>query len=523
MLFVSGTDEYGTPISVASEKEGITPQELVDKNSAIIRKDLYDLGISYDLFTRTTTKNHETVVHKIFQGLFEQGLIKEQQSIGAFTGSRALPDRYVEGTCPHCKFTDARGDQCDQCGQQLDVTDLIDPVSKIDGKTPDFRPTKHLFLDIPSVGTKLKEFVASNDWRPNVDSTAKEFVSNLVERSITRDLDWGVSVPFENYDAKRFYVWFDAVIGYLSASIEWASKQGDPELWREWWQSDSHHAYFLGKDNIIFHTIIWPAILAGYDGELGKLRLPDDVVASEFLQIEGKKFSSSRGVVIYVKDILENYSADSIRYYLTAAGPETRDADFTWETFVSRNNDELVANWGNLVQRTLKLTTKAFGEIPEPGTLLDQDKALLAEINQGFQEVGELIEKQKFKAALASCFRLSSSVNVFFDKEQPWKLVKEDPERAKTVLWTVISAISDLRLLLAPFLPFSCQILHETLGFGGDLSRQGVLGEVLELTKHQTGAWQHQDVLIGHKLEPRQLFAKLAPDTAAKELAKLGN
>ncbi len=388
VLMVSGTDEHGTPIMVEADRQGVSPRELADRYNGVIREDLRNLGLAYDLFTRTTTRNHYRVTQDVFKTLYDKGYVLKRTTMGAFsaTTGHTLPDRYIEGTCPICGFPEARGDQCDNCGNQLDPVDLINPRSKVDGTTPVFRETEHFFLDLPAFKERLAEWIgAQKHWRPNVANFSLALVDDLKPRPITRDLDWGVPIPlpgFEDRNDKRIYVWFDAVIGYLSAAVEWAQVTGQPDAWRDWWQNpDARHAYFMGKDNIVFHSVIWPSMLMGYGsgGEVGAgradLELPDDIVASEFLTMEGKKFSSSRGVVIYVQDFLSRYDPDPLRYFLTIAGPETQDTDFTWAEFVRRNNDELVANWGNLVNRTLTNAHRTFGHVPEPGELTGDDVA----------------------------------------------------------------------------------------------------------------------------------------------------
>ncbi len=386
VLMVSGTDEHGTPVMVAADAAGESPRETAERFSAVIREDLRDLGLSYDLFTRTTTANHYRVTQDLFRTLHEKGYVVEQETLGAFSAAtgHTLPDRYIEGTCPICGFESARGDQCDNCGNQLDPIDLVDPRSRIDGTPPVFKTTKHLFLDLPAFKEPLTTWIESQShWRQNVRRFSLNFVAKLKPRPITRDLDWGVPIPVAGYEDlpdKKIYVWFDAVIGYLSASIEWAANRGTPDAWREWWQNpEAEHAYFMGKDNIVFHTVIWPSMLLGYgdDGVYGAgrgdLELPDNVVSSEFLTMEGKKFSSSRGLEILVRDFLSRYDPDALRYFISIAGPETQDTDFTWSEFVRRNNDELVATWGNLVNRTLQSAYKNFGVVPDPGPLTDED------------------------------------------------------------------------------------------------------------------------------------------------------
>jgi methionyl-tRNA synthetase len=413
VLMVSGTDEHGTPVMVTADREGVSPREIAERYNKLTRDDLRNLGITYDNFTRTTTQNHARVTTDMFRTLYEHGCLIEKTTLGAFSPStgNTLPDRYIEGTCPICGYPEARGDQCDNCGNQLDPTDLIEPHSIIDGSTPEFRETKHLFLDLPAFADRLRPWIESKtSWRPNVRNFSLSLVDDLKPRAMTRDIDWGIPVPVEGYppETKRIYVWFDAVIGYLSAAVEWAQNNGTPEAWREWWQNpDATHAYFMGKDNIVFHTVIWPSMLLGYGtgGELGagkgELHLPDEVVGSEFLTMEGKQLSTSRSIAIYISDVLERYDPDPVRYFLTAAGPETQDSDFSWAEFLRRNNDELLANWGNLVNRTLTNAQRNFGEVPQPGELTDEDREALAAVEAGFASVGRSIEEAKFKQALA--------------------------------------------------------------------------------------------------------------------------
>ena len=546
VLMVSGTDEHGTPIMVAADTEGVSPRELVDRNSAVIRDDLRRLGLAYDLFTRTTTKTHHRVVRDVFRTLWENGFIIEQTTVGAFsaTTGQTLPDRYVEGTCPICGAPDARGDQCDTCGNQLDPADLIDARSKIDGEPPVFRETTHLFLDLPAFRDELTAWIdQQTHWRPNVRRFSLELLKEVRPRPVTRDLDWGVSIPVPGYDDrddKRIYVWFDAVIGYLSASVEWAANRGTPDAWRDWWQEpNARHYYFMGKDNIVFHSVIWPSQLLGYGegGEVGAkqgaLQLPYDIVSSEFLTMEGKQFSTSRNVVIYVGDFLDRYDPDALRYFLTAGGPETQDTDFTWAEFVRRNNDELVANWGNLVNRTLTNTFKNFGAVPAPGSLTVEDATVIAEIETGFASVGDQIERARFKAGLAEAMRLASRVNQYLSEQAPWAVIKTDVDRAGTILYVALRCIDNLRVLFAPFLPFSSQALHELLGHDGYLAGPLELQEVEEEggTSHTvltgdyaswTGSWAPCELPVGQALrEPRPLFRKLDAAVVEEEVARM--
>ena len=561
VLMVSGTDEHGTPILVAADAEGVSARELADRNNRLIVEDLVALGLSYDLFTRTTAGNHYAVVQEMFRTVRDNGYMIEQVTRSAISPStgRTLPDRYIEGTCPICGTPGARGDQCDTCGNQLDPTDLINPRSRINGEKPEFVDSTHYFLDLPALagalGAWLEERQASGTWRPNVIRFSVNLLADIRPRAMTRDIDWGIPVPgWEDQPTKRLYVWFDAVIGYLSASIEWARRTGDPEAWRAWW-NDPHALsyYFMGKDNIVFHSQIWPAELLGYDGrgerggapgELGSLNLPTEVVSSEFLTMEGRKFSSSHGIVIYVRDFLKRYQADALRYFISAAGPETADADFTWAEFVRRTNGELVAGWGNLVNRTASMIHKRFGAVPAPGELKDPDRALLDAIETGFDTVGGLIAQHRQKAALAEAMRLVGEANKYVADTQPFKLKGQDPatqERLATVLHTLAQAVADLNLMLSPFLPHAANDVDRVMGGAGEVAPMPRVEEVAELdpqvlpeafegrsgypviTGDYTGApsWGRHPVVVGTPVgRPTPVFTKLDESVVDTELAR---
>jgi methionyl-tRNA synthetase len=558
VLMVSGTDEHGTPILVAADKEGSTPRETADRYNRLIDEDLQALGLSYDLFTRTTTRNHYAVVQDLFLGLLKNGYIFPQTTLGAISPStgRTLPDRYVEGTCPICGYDAARGDQCDNCGNQLDATDLINPRSRINGETPVFIETEHYFLDLPAFAEVLGTYLQSRvSWRPNVLKFSLNLLDDLRPRAITRDLDWGVPVPLEGWKDrpdKRLYVWFDAVVGYLSASIEWAKRTGDPDAWRPFWQggadSDARSYYFMGKDNIVFHAEIWPAMLFGYSGigargglpgSLGPLERPYEVVSSEFLTMEGKKFASSRGVVIGIRDLLSRYDVDALRYYLSVAGPETQDTDFTWAEFRRRNNDELADSWGNLVNRSISLAARNVGEVPRPGTLTEADAKLLASSRDAFGTVGGLIERSRQKAAIGEAMRVVGDANRYLSDQAPWKLRRSedlaDVERMHTILHVALQAVDDCKTLLTPFLPSSSTKAHALLGGEGEWQRMPEIVEVDEPTApgspsypvltgdYDTGArWESVPLPVGRPLSaPTPLFPKLDESIVDTELARL--
>jgi methionyl-tRNA synthetase len=547
VLMISGTDEHGTPITIVADREGLSPKQIADRYNQVIGDDLWRLGLSYDTFTRTTTSNHYRVTQDLFKTLYEKGYVLRQTTLGAFstTTGRALPDRYIEGTCPICSFAEARGDQCDNCGSQLDPTDLINPRSKIDGSPPVFRDSEHFFLDLPAFADQLAEWISQQeDWRPNVRAFSFNLLKDLKPRSITRDLDWGVPIPLPEYierDDKKIYVWFDAVIGYLSASVEWAKNRGTPDAWREWWQNtEARHFYFMGKDNIVFHSVIWPSMLIGYGngGEIGgaagePLQLPFNIVSSEFLNMEGRKFSSSRGIAIYVNDFLSRYDADPLRYFLCIAGPENQDTDFTWAEFVRRNNDELVATWGNLVNRTLTNVYRNFGAVPQPGEFTAEDRTVLNAVEQGFAEIGSLLDAARFKQALGEVMRLAMQVNTYLSDQEPWKSIKTDRDRAATVLYIALRCVDSLKMMMTPFLPFSSQQLHEMLGYDGYIAGPLEFREYTEedgsthrvLTgDYETwvGRWQPSELAIGQQLrEPKPLFKKLDEKIIEEELARM--
>ena len=557
VLMVSGTDEHGTPILVQAEAEGISPQELADRNNRLIVEDLVNLGLSYDLFTRTTTGNHIAVTKAMFAQVRDNGYLIEKRTMAAISPSsgRALPDRYIEGTCPLCGAGGARGDQCDSCGKQLDPIDLIDPVSKINGETPKFEETSHYFLDLPALadalGKWLDEREASGTWRPNVIRFSKNILAEIKPRAMTRDIDWGIPVPgWEDQPSKRLYVWFDAVVGYLSASIEWARRIGQPERWREWWNDPQARSYyFMGKDNIVFHSQVWPAELLGYNGEgdkggkpgdMGRLNLPTEVVSSEFLTMEGKKFSTSKSVVIYVRDMLSRYQADALRYFISAAGPENQDADFTWAEFVRRTNDELVAAWGNLVNRVASMIHKRVGAIPQPGQLQPEDQRLLDQVEAGFAEVGELIETHRQKAALQQVMHLVSLANQYVATTEPFKLkTPETQERLHTILWVLAQVIADLNLMFSPFLPSSANAVDRVFGGAGEIAPMPHIEEVTDLDQTredgsdftypiitgdytQVPQWGRHEIQVGSSVsKPKPVFMKLDSEIIEEELARL--
>jgi len=547
VLMVSGSDSHGTPITVRAEEEGKTPREVFERFHHRFLELFQRLGISYDLFTHTDTENHHRVSQDLFSALLENGyLYKEtQQQMYSEEQGRFLPDRYVEGVCPICGYESARGDQCDNCNTLLDPEDLIEPRSVLDGSTPVLRETEHYFLDLPQLaGAGLSQWLALNKehWRANVINFARNYVGEgLHGRPITRDLEWGIPVPLEGWRDKCLYVWFEAVIGYFSASIEWAHNQGAPETWKTWWYDPAAKSlYFIGKDNIPFHAVIWPAELMGvkrlYEEDASHvLNLPYDVPANEFMNLEGRGMSGSRNWAVWMHDALDRYDPDALRYYLTAAMPETRDTNWLWDEFVQRNNKELVGTWGNLAHRALTFAFKRFdGHVPTPGELDAVDQKLLTKIDEGFDAVGDLLAGCHFRAALAEVVGIAREANRYLDEKAPWFQIKEDREAAATTIYVVLKAIDSLKILFAPFLPFSSQRLHRYLGYSGPLfGRQytetfeedgGRVHEALCYDGHQAvGEWRPSELPPGQALrEPQPLFEALDESVVEQERARLG-
>ncbi|MGC0250181.1 methionine--tRNA ligase [Pseudactinotalea sp. Z1748] len=555
VLMVSGTDEHGTPILVTADAQGVSPQELADENNEIIVADLVNLGLSYDLFTRTTTANHIQVVQEMFTTCHRNGYMIEQTTSGAISPStgRTLPDRYIEGTCPICAYPDARGDQCDNCGNQLDPTDLIDPRSKVNGETPEFIETNHFFLDLPALAETMREWLeeraASGTWRPNVINFSLNLLKDMRPRAMSRDIDWGIPIPLEGWrdnPNKRLYVWFDAVIGYLSASIEWARRIGEPERWRDWWSDPQAQSYyFQGKDNITFHSQIWPAELLAYagagdaggePGTYGTLNLPTQVVASEFMTMEGRAFSTSRSHVIYVREVLERYGPDPLRYFISANGPETADADFSWAEFVQRNNAELVGGWGNLVNRTATMIHRNFGEIPPVADLEPVDTEVLSRVRAAFGTVGDLIERHRQRAAIAEAMAVVGEVNKYISVTEPFKLkAPEQRGRLGTVLHVLAQAVSDLNRILAPFLPHAANRVHTVLGGTSEfmpMPRSERVDDMDDVTRDymvitgeytRTPPWASVPVTPGTTIDaPTPVFTKLDTEVVESERARLG-
>ena len=516
VLMVSGSDTHGTPITIRADQEGITPAEVVERYHAEFLDSWERLGISFDLFTHTNTKNHERVVHDIFLKLLEQDYIYTDTMLLAYCPGcqRFLPDRYVEGVCPHCNYERARGDQCDQCGRTLDPQELVKAYCILCNGSPEFRDSEHFFLRLSAFQEQLLEWIREQPhWRANVSNQTRSFLeSGLKDRAITRDLTWGVPIPLEGYEGKRIYVWFEAVIGYLSAAVEWASNHGQADDWENFWKDpETRSYYFIGKDNIPFHSIIWPAMIMGYGNDLN---LPYDVPANEFLSLENRKFSTSQNWAVWVPDYLDRYDPDPLRYLLSINMPEAGDADFSWAEFVRRNNEELVATYGNLVNRVLSFTYRNFdGRVPDPGEADEIDRQLLASARGALDEVGNSLEHTRFKTAIGQAFGLAQDANRYLDTKAPWRSIKTDREEAGNTLHVALQVINCLKVALAPFLPFSSQKVHEFLGFNGAIEQEKWDYEAL-VSAIQGGAVLRQ---------PTPLYTKLDVQVAELESQRLGN
>jgi methionyl-tRNA synthetase len=544
VLMVSGSDAHGTPITVRADAEGVPPKEIFERYHATFLETYQQIGLTFDLFTHTDTENHHRVSQDIFLRILENGyLYKEvQRQLYSPREGRFLPDRYVEGTCPYCNFPDARGDQCDNCGKLLEPTELINPRSKASGDTDlELRETEHYFLDLARLGDGLQNYLGhdKDHWRPNVINFARNYVQELHGRPITRDIDWGIPIPLPGYEGKCLYVWFEAVIGYFSASIEWSRNRGMPEAWKAWWYDpEALTYYFVAKDNIPFHTVIWPAELLAvgriYDEDGGaQLNLPYDVPANEFMNFHGSKFSKSRGRTVDVPYFLSRYDPDPLRYYLTSVAPETRDTEFAWEDFVERNNNELVATWGNLANRILSFAYRQFGgRVPEPGELDAADRQILAQVEGGFKSVGDLLAACKFRAALGEAIGLAREANVYLDRKAPWFQIKEDKDAAATTVYVTLRVVDNLKTILSPILPHTAQQLYEYLGYGGQLfGTQQVVEYQEETRSHQAltydhsravGTWTPSQLPPGQALrKPAPLFKKLDESLIVEEYARL--
>lgn len=466
VLMVSGSDEHGTPITLEAEKQGKSPQEIVDFYHKEHVENLKKLGISFDFFSRTSSLSHKKVAQEFFLSLLKKGFIYKKKVIALRCKhcNRWLPDRYVEGTCPFCGFESARGDQCEKCGRVYEAYELLNPKCKLCAEPPEKRESEHFFLKLSKLKDSLLKYLEDKRfWKENVYKFTCNWVKELKDRAITRDLDWGVEIPLPGYEDKRIYVWFEAVLGYLSASKDWSLSVGNEKSWERFWKDkEVKHFYFIGKDNIPFHTVIWPAMLIAY----GELNLPYNVPANEYLTLKGEEFSKSRERGVWLPQCLQKFESDSLRYYLAVNMPETRDLDFSWDDFVAKNNKELVATLGNFIYRVLSFAQKNFGKLPgKPAELDTLDKEAIDKISQTYKRASSKLERCEFKNSLRELMGLASYGNKYLDEKAPWKTIKEDPKKCQTTVYVACRLVKALSVLIYPFLPFSAERVQRMLGF----------------------------------------------------------
>ena len=538
VIMVSGTDEYGTPNVIAAEKAGVPTADYVDSMNQVIRDDFQALGMSFDWFSRTTTEQHATTAQELFEKLADSGYLEKGSMLGSFDSEtgQALPDRYVEGGCPSCG-AGTRGDQCENCSTILDPVDLIDPHSSLTKNAVNFIETEHWFLMLDKLAPQLEEWVSGHEnLRPNAKTASLNQIDELRPRAITRDMEWGVPLP-EGYELdgeneKVLYVWFEAVTGYLSASIEWANAQGEPDKWKEWWvNQDAEHVYAMGKDNVPFHTIIWPAILTGAsEGQTDKLHLPDRIASTEYLTLGDQKFSSSHGNTLYIRDLIDVVGPDPLRFYLLNNGPETRDKVFNPEELVTINNEELLSKWGNLVQRVLKLTVANFdGEVPQvdPDELPQSSRELFDKIATTYDEAGEALRETRFAIASRRVLQLCVEANRYINEFEPWKTAKTDPATTANTLYTSLVAVDNLSRLFTPFMPSTSQKVHQLLGYSDNIA-----GTIVQQTTPEgltvlsgdyqstKGSWSYTQIPVGQPVElGTHLFKKLDAKAIVQQLA----
>jgi methionyl-tRNA synthetase len=513
VLFVCGSDEHGVAISMKAKKEGVTPQEIIDKYDEIIRQSFIDFGISFDNYSRTSAKIHHETASQFFKKLYDNGDFIEQvtEQLYDAKANQFLADRFVTGTCPKCGHEEAYGDQCEKCGSTLNATDLINPKSTITGEIPVLKSTKHWFLPLDRYDAFLREWILvghKNDWKPNVYGQVKSWIdSGLEPRAVTRDLDWGIDVPVEGAEGKKLYVWFDAPIGYISASKEWAAREGKD--WEPYWKNeDTKLVHFIGKDNIVFHCIIFPAMLKAE----GSYILPDNVPANEFLNLEGDKLSTSKNWAVWLHEYLLDFpnQQDVLRYALTSNAPETKDNDFTWKDFQARNNNELVAIFGNFINRVVVLSNKYYnGIVPNPSEFLDVDNAVLTELKAYPAVISSSVERYRFREALGELMNVARLGNKYLADEEPWKVIKDNPERVQTQMYVALQIAAALSSLCEPFLPFTATKLSRILKIETKIDWKTV-SETSEL------------IPSGHQIgEAELLFAKIEDEEIQKQIDKL--
>ncbi len=512
VIFICGSDEHGVPITIAAERQGVSPQEIVDRYHYLNKASFEKVGMSFDNYSRTSLPLHHKISQEFFLKLHSKGYLSEQTVTQLFCEhcDRFLADRYVEGTCPICHAPGARGDQCDSCGRSIDQIQLIDPICVTCGNRPVIRETRHWFLNLKSLQPKIKAWLdTKTHWKENVKNFCEGwFKTGLEDRAVTRDLRWGVPVPLPGYEHKVLYVWFDAPIGYISSTVEWAQKIGQPDKWKEYWQDSSTRLiHFIGKDNIVFHAIIWPLILMGH----GEYILPDNIPANEYLNLEGNKISTSRNYAVWLDEYLSKFPADPLRYCLAANAPENKDADFSWKEFQQRNNNELADILGNFINRSLTFLQKHFhNAVPSPGPMDELDREMLSRLAQAPEEIGNLFENFEVRKAVASFMDLARFANKYFNDQQPWVTVKQQPEKCATTFYVCCQVLKGLAILMEPVLPFSAQELWKMLNMKIPLS---------ECRWEDAG---QPDLPVGHRFnQSKILFTKLEDDVIEAEIRKL--
>lgn len=512
IIHICGTDENGVPITIRAEKEEVSPQEIVDRYHQNIAESFQQFGISFDNFSRTSLPIHHRMAQEFFSKINRLGFIEPRvvKQLYCDHCQRFLADRYIEGTCPNCGTPGARGDQCENCGHWLEPTSLVDPICKICNGTPRVRKTKHWFFRLDAFQDRLQTWLADKtQWKSNVKEFTRGWLDEgLKPRAITRDLQWGVPVPLKEAQDKVLYVWFDAPIGYISSTIEWSQKRGQPDLWKAYWlDEETRLIHFIGKDNIVFHALVWPATLMAYDEYI----LPAEIPANEFLNMEGKQLSTSRNWAVWLPDYLQEFSPDPLRYCLAINAPENRDSDFTWTDFQSKNNGDLADVLGNFINRTLTFVTKYFdSQIPQPGPFEGEDQAVIEAIKKAPSVVGDLLETFQVKKALAECMNLARLGNKYFNDQEPWRTRREDPQRCATTLHLCAQMLSSLSVLFNPFLPFSTEKLWKMLNQDEALSN---------LDWEQGGELR---LGAGHRIGPLEiLFPKIEDQVIERQIEKL--
>ncbi|RMF60235.1 MAG: methionine--tRNA ligase [Calditrichaeota bacterium] len=512
VIYICGSDEHGVAITIRAEQEGVSPRQIIDKYHALNKESFARFGMSFDNYSRTSLPIHHRTAQEFFLDIYQKGILKKKKEKQFYDEEAGmfLPDRYVEGTCPICNYPDARGDQCEKCGSDLNQTELIDPRSKITGKTPVLRETDHWYFPLGDFQDRLRAYLDSHpEWKENVKNYCYGWLKQgLKDRAVTRDLSWGIKVPLEDAKNKVIYVWFEAVLGYISSTIEWAQNSGQPDRWKAYWQNpDCKLVHFIGKDNIVFHAIMFPAILMARGG----YTLPDNVPANEYLNIEGEKISTSRNYAVWLDEYLEDFPPDPLRYCLASIAPETRDADFSWKDFQTRNNSELVGILGNFINRSLTFVARHFdNRVPTRHDLEELDRWMLGRLAEAPEKIGRELERFEVRQALRTLMDVARDANKYFNDKEPWRTVRTDTQKCATTLNVCVQVCRSLAVLMAPFLPFTAQKLWQMLNLDGEVHRQ------------EWSAAGRADLPEGHQLrEPEILISKIEDSVIQREIAKL--